>query len=118
MYSDETIDAIVDACGDFGSRFSTNDGVVREVLSALEETAEQKALRAFKGYVHQRLDDAGIPTRPEGEHSAAGCRIGDRLDILLARLSMAEHERDNSVECLRAEFASSAIEAARAGETK
>jgi hypothetical protein len=46
MYSDETIDAIVDACGDFSSRFSTNDGVVREVLSALEATAEQKALRA------------------------------------------------------------------------
>lgn len=24
----------------------------------------------------------GIPTHPDGEHSKAGCRIGDRLDIV------------------------------------
>lgn len=41
-------------------------------------------LVAFKSYVHQRLDEAGIPTHPEGEHSKQGCRIGDRLDIALA----------------------------------
>lgn len=40
-------------------------------------------LRRFKDYVHKRLDDAGIPTHPEGEHSKHGCRIGDRLDIAL-----------------------------------
>jgi len=44
-----------------------------------------EALQAFKDYVHGRLDAAGVPTHPEGEHSAAGCRIGDRLDIALAR---------------------------------
>lgn len=42
-------------------------------------------LEEFKAYVHSRLDDAGIPTHPEGPHSAAGCRIGDRLDIALAK---------------------------------
>ena len=42
-----------------------------------------EALQAFKDYVHQRLDAASIPTHPEGEHSAAGCRVGDRLDIAL-----------------------------------
>lgn len=42
-----------------------------------------EALTKFKEYVHKRLDDAGIPTHPEGEHSKHGCRIGDRLDIAL-----------------------------------
>ena len=46
--------------------------------------AEIAALQAFKDYVHGRLDEAGIPTHPDGEHSKAGCRIGDRLDIALA----------------------------------
>lgn len=47
--------------------------------------AERDALAAFKAYVHQRLDQGGIPTHPEGEHSAAGCRVGDRLDILVGQ---------------------------------
>jgi hypothetical protein len=38
---------------------------------------------AFKAYVHQRLDEAGVPTHPDGPHSAVGCRVGDRLDILI-----------------------------------
>lgn len=46
--------------------------------------AEVTALQAFKDYVHERLDQAGIPTHPDGEHSKAGCRIGDRLDIALS----------------------------------
>jgi hypothetical protein len=45
-------------------------------------------LQAFKDFVHKRLDDAGIPTHPDGPHSAAGCRIGDRLDIALMKLSV------------------------------
>jgi hypothetical protein len=40
---------------------------------------------AFKAYVHERLDAAGIPTHPNGVHSQAGCRVGDRLDILIAQ---------------------------------
>lgn len=47
------------------------------------QAAQIKALQAFKDYVHKRLDDAGIPTHPEGNHSKAGCRVGDRLDIAL-----------------------------------
>ena len=43
-------------------------------------------LQAFKDYVHKRLDDAGITAYPNGEHSNAGCRIGDRLDIVFAQL--------------------------------
>jgi phage shock protein A len=41
------------------------------------------ALQAFKDYVHSRLDEAAVPTHPEGHHSKAGCRIGDRLDLIL-----------------------------------
>ncbi len=44
---------------------------------------EIKKLQAFKDYVHQRLDEAGIPTHPDGPHSKEGCRVGDRLDLAL-----------------------------------
>lgn len=47
------------------------------------QAATIAALQAFKDYVHERLDAAGVPTHPEGKHSAAGCRVGDRLDIAL-----------------------------------
>lgn len=57
-------------------------------LSGLDKATlahEIDKLQAFKDYVHERLDDAGIATHPEGEHSKHGCRIGDRLDIALKR---------------------------------
>jgi hypothetical protein len=50
---------------------------------AVDWRARALALQRFKDYVHQRLDEAGIPTHPDGEHSKAGCRVGDRLDIVL-----------------------------------
>lgn len=46
--------------------------------------AQVESLSKFKAYVHQRLDDAGIPTDPDSPHKAQGCRIGGRLDVLLA----------------------------------
>lgn len=46
--------------------------------------AKIEKLEKFKAYVHKRLDDAGIPTHPDGPHSKEGCRVGDRLDIALA----------------------------------
>lgn len=51
-------------------------------------------LQAFKDYVHQRLDDAGIEKEPNREHSEHGCRIGDRLDIVL-------EQRDEAVKALK-----------------
>ncbi len=53
---------------------------------------ERDALQAFKDFVHQYLDEAGVPTHPEGEHSKAGCRIGDRLDILVRERDEARVE--------------------------
>lgn len=50
-------------------------------IKELQEKVEK--LQAFKDYVHKRLDDAGVEKEPKGEHSQHGCRIGDRLDIVL-----------------------------------
>lgn len=46
--------------------------------------AERDKLAAFKLFVHKRLDDAGVPADPPGEHRDAGCRIGQRLDWVMA----------------------------------
>lgn len=48
-----------------------------------ERDAATARADAFKAYVHKRLDDAGIPSHPDGPHSKEGCRVGDRLDIAL-----------------------------------
>lgn len=56
---------------------------------AADVEAERNALQRFKEYVHRRLDEAGIPTHPDGPHSADGCRIGDRLDIALGVIEPA-----------------------------
>jgi hypothetical protein len=45
---------------------------------------ELAALRAFKAYVHQRLDEAGVTVDPDSPHKAEGCRIGGRLDEVFA----------------------------------
>lgn len=54
--------------------------------SPVDQGEQIRKLQAFKDYVHQRLDEAGIPTHPPGEHSDAGCRVGQRLDIAFARV--------------------------------
>lgn len=51
---------------------------------------EVKRLQAFKDWVHKYLDDHGVPTHPPGPHTAEGCRIGDRLDWVLAQLERHE----------------------------
>jgi hypothetical protein len=48
------------------------------------------ALQAFKQWVHDYLDNLGVPKEfPEGEHTKCGCRIGDRMDWLRDRLKAA-----------------------------
>jgi hypothetical protein len=56
--------------------------------------AELAKLQKFKDYVHKRLDDAGIPTHPDGPHAAEGCRVGERFDVLFAELAALRRERD------------------------
>lgn len=46
-----------------------------------------KKLSEFKSYVHQRLDDYGVPSDPKPEETKeTGCRIGPRLDYLFERI--------------------------------
>ena len=80
----EERDAACDAANEFlenSRQFRANWTADVQKLIAAQDDLDR--LRAFKDYVHKRLDDAGIPTHPNGYHSKAGCRIGDRLDILL-----------------------------------
>ena len=49
-----------------------------------EMTAERDKLQAFKNFVHGYLDNLGVPHHPPGIHGAEGCRIGDRMDWLVA----------------------------------
>ena len=62
----------------------------QEEIAALR--IERSALKAFKEGVHKYLDDHGVPHHPPGTHGAAGCRIGDRMDWLMARIVKAETE--------------------------
>lgn len=55
------------------------------LLGSFEDN-ELSKLRAFKTYVHQRLDDAGIPANPEPESNLKhGCRIEGRLNCVLKK---------------------------------
>ena len=56
----------------------------KETLLRRRAEAERDALQRFKDFVHKRLDDAGIEKNPDGPHSKQGCRIGDRLNIVLS----------------------------------
>jgi hypothetical protein len=48
---------------------------------------ELESLRAFKTYVHHRLDHAGVPENPDPEANAEhGCRIEGRLNYLVDAL--------------------------------
>jgi hypothetical protein len=63
---------------------------VRDELAKV--TAERDKLQRFKDYVHARRDAAGVPVDPESSHKAEGCRIGGRLDIVLADRLHTEQE--------------------------
>lgn len=67
-------------------------GHARMAAALVEMRAERDALAAFKAYAHERMDGASIPTHPEGAHSAEGCRIGDRFDILIGQRDVARAE--------------------------
>lgn len=68
-----------------------------EIIDLKEENTilhtKVEKLQAFKDYVHQRLDDAGIEKEPNRQHSKHGCRIGDRLDIALRQPTDAEQSQ-------------------------
>jgi hypothetical protein len=59
---------------------------------AIAYRAERDKLQRFKDWTHNYLDGVGVPHHPPGSHGAEGCRIGDRMDWLMARLRGAESE--------------------------
>ncbi len=77
------------ACKTIADMHAAAVGEVRgPFIGPVEDVAALKAahdkLARFKAYVHDRLDAAGVPVDPESAHKAEGCRIGGRLDWLLA----------------------------------
>ena len=74
-----------------------------ERIAALRSQAADLADRLaerqrFKDWVHAYLDSHGVPHHPPGTHGAEGCRIGDRMDWLMAEL--AKWKRAHAVELL------------------
>lgn len=56
---------------------------------------ELSALRAFKSYVHTRLDTFSVPSDPNpGETAKTGCRIGERLNWLFREFNRHLGESD------------------------
>jgi hypothetical protein len=82
--------------------------VLDQTKAEVERLTEKvSALERFKAYTHQRLDEAGIATHPNGQHSQAGCRVGDRFDILVGerdRLASDVKELEEGLEFAQSEL--------------
>ena len=80
----------------------------RRGLLVTTEPAEMLALLdaldagdKFKAFVHEYLDAHGVPHGdPENQHQKEGCRIGARLDLLLAQLDKFGQDADMANGCL------------------
>ncbi len=67
-----------------------------DVRKALAEADEKiRKLQDFKDFVHRRLDEMGIEKEPNGKHSAEGCRVGDRLDIVQEQIKLSSELQDD-----------------------
>jgi hypothetical protein len=72
---------------------------IREHIDAL--TAERDKLQAYKAWTHSYLDQHGVPHHPPGTHGAEGCRIGDRMDWLMAELEATRGCKPDEYELIR-----------------
>lgn len=87
-------------------------------LPAAVAKATEKG-EAFKRYVHQRLDAAGVPADPEPDANAKhGCRIEGRLNYVLDEGRHALHERSRDIEALERVAAKLAESQAREAELR
>ena len=85
--SEAEYDHMVGKIEEMEAREADHLALRKEMAAKIEhQAAEIEKLRGFKDYVHGRLDRAGVPTHPDGLHSKAGCRIGDRLDLVDRRI--------------------------------
>lgn len=86
-----------DIQGDFGDGviklLEEGFGLLRGQLA--NEVVRRNKLQAFKDWVHNWLDKAGVPHDPDQERNKiTGCRVGGRLEWLMTKLKEAETERD------------------------
>lgn len=79
MYTNEDVHRVL-CCVNACAGIDDPSSFIRSNKNLIESNGK---LQAFKDYVHKRLDEAGVEKEPGGVHSKAGCRIGDRLDIVL-----------------------------------
>lgn len=62
----------------------------KEIKSLRQQLAKSQV---FKAYVHQRLDNMGVPHAiPESEHDKAGCRVSGRLDWVEKKLAAIKQQ--------------------------
>jgi hypothetical protein len=81
---------------------SIDEVPVADLLALLDQADERDKLQAFKAWVHTYLDAKGIPHHPPGPHGAEGCRIGDRMDYVFAKIADAGERRAAEVAELEA----------------
>lgn len=74
--------------------WETAYGLMRPLAEFKALEAQVEALRRFKSWTHAYLDTHGVPHHPPGPHGAEGCRIGDRMDWLMAKLKRIEDAAD------------------------
>jgi hypothetical protein len=93
-HSNPLIETIAERCAQVAMEFGLKNHPDHEIIALKEENAilhaKVEKLQAFKDFVHNRLDEAGIEKEPNGEHSKNCCRIGDRLDIALQQATVVE----------------------------
>jgi hypothetical protein len=70
--------------------------------------AERDKLQAFKTWTHDYLDRHGVPHHPPGTHGADGCRIGDRMDWLMAGRDRLRCVCESAIQCFGDEEGESA----------
>jgi hypothetical protein len=67
------------------------DLVLGELDRRLDDIPRIAKLEEFKHYVHQKLDEAGVPADPNPERTkSTGCRIENRLDWLIEGSKFAD----------------------------
>jgi hypothetical protein len=98
----EALLARCEPCSDFDMNAYWKRALAAVCRQALAQAAAIDHLQAFKDWCHSYLDAHGVPHHPPGSHGTEGCRIGDRMDWLVARLRAAESGRDRLREALRA----------------
>lgn len=84
------------ARADCGPNCTLASAIEGNKMALAQMGAELEQAKAFKDFMHRRLDSAGVPKEfPDGKHTKEGCRIGDRLDWVLERSAELEQAKED-----------------------